>query len=235
VSVRLEVLPPGEWGETVGARLAGRIAARPGIRLCLPTGNTPVPAYAAFAAGGGRLADAEVFLLDEFDLPAGHPARCDQMLQRDLLDRLGEAPGRLHRFDTAAGSLDDECARYAGLVESGGLDLTLLGLGANGHLGLNEPGSTADDPCRVVALEPETVAHAAGYGGDTVPERGLTLGLREILASREIWLLVTGPHKAGILQRTLHGPVGPEVPASFLRGHPDVTVLVDEDAAPRPD
>ena len=192
-----------------------------------------MPAYAAFVENGGRLDETEVFILDEFVLPARHPARCDEMLARALLDHVDVPPLALHKLDVAAVSLEDECQRYESLVADGGLDLTLLGLGGNGHLGLNEPGTAADSETRVVELHHDTIAHAAGYGDGAAPEHGVTLGLGTILASREIWLLVTGAHKAGILQRAVTGPIGSDVPASYLQTHPNVTVMADEAAASR--
>ncbi len=229
--MNIEIHPIGEWGVRVGALLARRLDEQPGLRLCLPTGVTPAPAYAAFAATGGSLGQTCVFLLDEFVLPPGDPARCDEMLRRDLLDRLEAPPLAFHKLDVDAPSLEEECVRYAALVGDGGLDLTLLGLGANGHLALNEPGSDADTGTRVVELHPETVEAAAAYGEGAPPSRGVTLGLREILASREIWLLVTGGHKAGILDNAINGPVGPGVPGSYLQEHPNTLVLADPAAA----
>ena len=231
MSPALDVLPAGEWGAAVGSLLVRRAAARPGLRLCLPTGETPIPAYAAFAAAGGRLDDAEVFLLDEFDLPDGHPSRCDEMLQRDLLDLLDAPPGALHRLDVAAEDLDRECARFCALIAAGGLDLTLLGIGTNGHLGLNEPGSAIDSTCRVVDLHPDTARRAGDYGDGAAPRRGATIGIAEILASREVWLLATGRRKAEILRAALRGPVSPEVPASYLQTHPNTMVFADTEAA----
>ena len=227
----IEVWPDDEWGAAVGARLAARITAEPGLRLCLPTGNTPVPAYRAFAEMGGHLDQAEVFLLDEFGLPSGHPARCDQMLQRSLLELAPTAPAALHSIDMAADDVSAACARYDDVVANGGLDLTVLGLGANGHLGLNEPGSTPDSPTRIVELQATTIRNAAVYGAGEAPLWGVTLGMEPLLASREIWLLVTGTAKAEILHRALTGPIGPEVPASYLQTHPDTTVLADQAAA----
>jgi len=231
VSPTIEIIPAGQWGEAVGGRLARFLAERPGTRLCLPTGSTPGPAYAAFAAGGGRLDRTEVFLLDEFVLPAGHPARCDEMIRRDFLDLLDHGPAALHQLDPGAESLTDECARYEALIAGSGLDLTLLGIGGNGHIGLNEPGSAPDGITRIVGLASSTVEAAARYGEGAPPQMGLTLGLAAVLASREIWLLVTGEHKAGILYEALHGPVGSDVPASFLQEHPNTIVLTDEAAA----
>jgi glucosamine-6-phosphate deaminase len=227
VTVRLVVHSAEEWGAAVAGMLAARLAAGPGLRLCLPTGKTPAPAYAALAERGGSLANAEVFLLDEFVLPDGHPARCDEMLRRDLLDRIPGGGVPVHRLDPQAESLEDECAGYEALVADGGLDLTLLGLGGNGHLGLNEPGSDPAGRTAVVDLHPETAAHAASYGDGAAPTQGLTMGLGTIMASREIWLLTTGWHKAEILERAMAGPVGPDIPASVLQGHPNTLVLTD--------
>jgi glucosamine-6-phosphate deaminase len=153
------------------------------------------------------------------------------MLQRDFLAGLAQPPALLHTLDVEAPDLEEECGRYEGLVDGGGLDLTLLGLGGNGHVGLNEPGTTAQAGTRVVRLASATRAAAGRYGSDQEPEWGMTLGLRPILDSREIWLLVTGSSKARILERTLNGPIGPEVPASFLRTHTNAVVFADESAA----
>jgi glucosamine-6-phosphate deaminase len=227
--LRIEVFPTDQWGERVASRLAAR-TAEPGLRLCLPTGSTPRPVYQALATRPAVLATTEVFLLDEFVLPPGHPARCDAMLQRDLLDLLDVGPAALHRLDPGAANHDAETARYDALVGDRGLDLTLLGLGMNGHLGLNEPDSSSDSPTRFVRLAAETARGAARYGGDVAPESGVTLGLATILASREIWLLVTGEHKADILQRVLTEPVGAYLPATYLREHSKAIVLADEAA-----
>lgn len=231
--MKLEALvyPVAEWATAVGRRLATTLGETPDLRLCLPTGNTPAPAYRAFVAAGGQLDRAEVFLLDEFVLPAGHPARCDVMLSTALLDRLPAQPRALHKLDVDVQDLGAECARYEALLSDQPLDLTLLGLGGNGHLGLNEPGAARDSLTRVVNLQPETIRQAADYGSGAAPQRGATLGMRAILESNEIWLLVTGAHKAGILQQALEGPVQPAVPASYLQQHPNVTMFADVPAA----
>lgn len=178
-----------------------------------------------------ELESSEVFLLDEFCLPLGDPARCDEVLRRDFLSRLNSQPVAVHSFDAQASDLEAECDRIGRLIDNGGIDVTVLGLGGNGHLGLNEPGSAADSLTRVVSLARSTKSAAMEKYGSTVePEYGMTIGLSHILASREIWLLVTGSHKAGILERALNGPIGAEVPASFLRSHPNVAVFADESA-----
>ena len=213
------------------------LAAQPALRQCLPTGATPQPAYAAVAdlvaAGLASFARSIVFGLDEFGgLPADHPARCDRMLRQTLIAGIDLPDGSWRRLDPEAPDLGAECRRFAEEVAAGGLDLCVLGLGANGHLGLNEPGSPADAPTRRVELAPETVQSAARYGdGSVTPSWGLTLGMAEILAADQVWLLVTGASKAAVLARALEGPVGPAVPASFLQEHPACLVLADEAAA----
>ena len=231
MSIRLEIFDDGRWADQVAGRWTSFMEECPAARLCLPTGDTPRPVYSR-AARSIDFGQAEIFLLDEFVLPAGDPARCDGVLRRDFLAKLETPPAIVHALDAQASDLDDECRRFEGLIDDAGLDLTILGLGGNGHLGLNEPGSAAESPTRVVRLAPATrVAAKDRYGSTTEPELGMTIGLRPILDSREVWLLVTGPNKTEILDRMLTGPIGPDLPASFLREHPSAVVLADRSAA----
>lgn len=227
----VQTIVPDLWAAGVADALSGFLAGRPSSRICLPTGDTPRPAYRLFAERGGRLGRATVFLLDEFGLPPGSPSRCDEMIRRDLLDLLEEPPGVLHAINVQADDLDAECDRYEDLVRSGGLDLAILGLGANGHLGLNEPGSSRDSVTRVVELTRETRAHSETYGADEAATWGATMGIDTLLSAARIWLLVTGSHKAAILEQALSQPVGPQLPATFLQTHHDVTVFADDNAA----
>jgi glucosamine-6-phosphate deaminase len=230
VSIRLEVFDEDQWADRVAQRWALAMQRNPAARLCLPTGETPRPVYAV-AASVIDLDAATVFILDEFDLPPGNPARCDVMIQRDFLDMLTGQPKAVHSLDPSVPDPDAECRRYASLVADGGLDLTVLGLGGNGHLGLNEPGTAADAPTRVTRLAPATMEAARRYGTDAEPKWGMTLGMQAILESNEVWLLVTGSHKAEILEQTLSGPMGPDVPATYLRDHPNATIFADRSAA----
>ena len=238
MTLRLDVLPAAAWAGRVADDLAARVRATPGLRLCLPTGDTPSPVYALLAAqaqtGRFSLAATEVLALDEYlGLPPGHPARCDVRLHRELLDRLPEPPAAFHRIDAddpdpgaAAGRHDAIAAR--------GIDLALLGLGTNGHVGLNEPGSFADTPTRVVRVaEASRRAAVERYGADPAPTAGITLGVARLLAAGEVWLLVTGERKAGILARALDAPEGSDCPASYLRRHGRLRVIADEPAAAR--
>jgi 6-phosphogluconolactonase/glucosamine-6-phosphate isomerase/deaminase len=117
------------------------------------------------------------------------------------------------------------------LLAHGGLDLTKLGLGGNGHLGLNEPGSDAHSPTRVVELSESTAIGMDEYGATAETDWGMTVGMARLLACREIWLLVTGQHKAEVLAGTLNNNVGPDLPASYLREAANVVVWADQAAA----
>jgi glucosamine-6-phosphate deaminase len=228
--MRLEVYDDQLWPGLTSERWIGFIAKHPTARLCLPTGDSPRPVYTT-SASRVDLSSVTVFLLDEFDLPRGHPARCDSMLERDLLKLATRPPQMIHSLHPGALDQDAECDRFDALVTAGGLDLTLLGLGGNGHVGLNEPGSTADSQTRSVALSLATTRAAAHYGDNAAPIRGMTLGMERILDSNEVWLLVTGSHKAEIFRRMMEEPVSSDVPATFLRDRDNVTILADQSAA----
>lgn len=231
MTLSLEVFPDGVWAERSADRFFRFLSSRPDPRLCLPTGVTVMPFYGAVARRA-ELDRATIFLLDEFGgLPEGDPGRCETMLGRYLID-LVEGDPELVVPDVDASDPDAEAIRYQRKIETGGLDLAVLGLGGNGHVGMNEPGSGRHSATRVVSLAPSTSRHAQeAYGATRAPTWGLTVGLEQLLAAREVWLLVTGRHKAEILKKTLTAPIGPEVPASFLRDHPAATVLADESAA----
>jgi glucosamine-6-phosphate deaminase len=214
-------------------RLIERIEVIDGPRICLPTGATPVPMYAAFARLGGSLANATAFLLDEFGLPERSPARCDVMIRRELLDLLDEPPSRLVTWDTSAEDPDAECLRMEAEVVGGGLHLAVVGIGTNGHVGMNEPGTSPQSRSRVVDLHPETRRGALGYGATSEPTWGMTLGIATLMEADTIWLLATGAAKAAIVARALVGDVTPDVPASLLRDHHDLRVSLDEHAAAR--
>jgi glucosamine-6-phosphate deaminase len=229
-----------DWSRHVADLLVARVQAHPALRLCLPTGLTPVPVYervrAAVDRGAVSFRNVNVILLDEFGgVPADDPGRCDRMLRRVLLDHVDLPPAAFRRLAIEDG-VEEACRAHEQAVGEG-CDLTLLGIGANGHVGMNEPGSAPDSLTRRVTLTPETIRASARYFGRErdLPTWGVTMGLGTILRSHEIWVLATGPGKASILQAVLHGPVTPERPASLLRTHPRVLVLADDDAAARAD
>jgi glucosamine-6-phosphate deaminase len=226
-----------EWADHVADQFVTLLKAKPNARLCLPTGNTPGPVYDRVAAAvrDGRVSfrEAEVFLLDEFGgVPVDAAGRCDVMLRRGLLDRVDLPDERYHRIDTEGPDADASARAYEATLRPA-FDLTLLGIGANGHIGMNEPGAPVDCPTRRVDLAPETMDGAERYfGGTHRPTWGITVGVKPLLASREVWLLATGESKAPILRRLATEPVAPALPASYLHVHPNCTLFADAAALP---
>lgn len=230
----LVILPPADWAAAVAERLIASVSERPEARICLPTGDTPRPVYRCLVervGGGDSFASATIVALDEWlGLPPGDPARCEVRLREDLLAGFF-APPRFVPIDADAVDPDAAAAAHD-RVAAEGLDLAIVGLGPNGHVGFNEPGSVPDSPTRVVELAPTSQAAAqARYGAGRTPTRGITLGMDRLLAADELWLLVTGAHKADVLARALEGPETPDLPASFLRRHPRLVVFADTPAA----
>ena len=221
--------------------VAALLAARPAAVLALPVGATPRPMYAELRAkhrsGALSFARATVFSLDEYVGITRDDSRSFHHTLRDqLYDHVDLAAARTHAPDGTAADLDAAAASYEqAIVEAGGLDLALLGIGGNGHIAFNEPGSPFASRSRVVALAPDTRAGAAaGFGSaEAVPTHALTIGIATILAARRCVLLAHGAGKAAIVARALEGPIGADVPASALRLHADTTVILDAAAASR--
>ena len=219
--VSVEVFADEAWAE----RTAERFIERSPQNACLATGATMSPFLNRIAISD--LSNTTVFLLDEFGgLAPDDPARCKAMIRRDLVDKSKRPP------TIQVPSTDPpDPAGYQSLIDQHGLDLAVVGLGANGHIGMNEPGSNADSSTRVVQLEPSTSDNANTYGARTRPTWGVTVGMAPLLKADEIWLMVTGRHKRSILERVLKAPIGPDIPATFLRNHSGFTVFADAKAA----
>ena len=233
------VLEDHEAMSARGAELfAEALGEEPALTATVATGNTPLGLYARLAEMQGRgETDARgmtCFLLDDyFGVPAGDPRSLWAWMLRSFAEPLGLPLDRLRRLDGTAADAGVECARFeAEVARAGGLGLALLGLGPNGHLGFNEPPTGPDAPTRVVALAPETVGSNAAYWGgpERVPRHGLTLGMAPLLAARRVLLVVSGASKHAVLRRAVEGPMDPDVPASWLQGHPRCTVLADRAA-----
>jgi glucosamine-6-phosphate deaminase len=172
-------------------------------------------------------------ILDEYLGIGGDDRRSlEGWLRRELLGPLGIGPDRVIAFDALAdASVEAERVERA-IAAAGGIDLAILGLGPNGHLGFNEPGSRFDSRTRAIDLTPESIRSNAAYWGseEAVPRAGFTLGLGTLHAARRLVLLVSGERKHDILARTLAGPVGPQLPATLLRLHPSATIVADRAA-----
>lgn len=215
------------------------VRRRPGAVLGLAAGATPLAMYGLLTAPARRLdlSRLSVFGLDEYlGLDAAHPASCAFTLRRHFITPAAIPESRVHLLDGGAtGDLDAHCAAHEAAIEAaGGLDLQILGLGVNGHIGFNEPGCGLADRTRPVALRRSTRAtNAPIFAPAEVPPAALSMGIGTILTARRILLLATGSSKAEAVARMVEGPVSAMVPASALQLHPDAVVVLDEAAAAR--
>lgn len=223
------------WIDTVCALWRDRLRTQPYLRMCLPSGTTPAPIYAEMSrsarAGQVSFSRATVFALDEFGgLAPDDPGRTRLTLQGQLLDAVDLPGASFHTLDPEAPDLARHLAAFDADVR-GGIDLMILGIGLNGHLGMNEPGSDEESRTRRVDLHDSTIQASARYFTHAhLPRWGVTVGLRAILASKEVWLLANGQRKADIVRRIVHGEISTAVPASLLRRHPNCSLFVDAEA-----
>lgn len=237
--MKLTVLDgPEELAALAAEEILGTVARKPDAILILPTGNTPLPTYARVAKlsreRGVDWSRVRVVSLDEYSgIDREDPRVLGAWLERRFTSQVGIDAEHFIRFDPA-GEPQRECARIeAWLADHGPADLAILGLGLNGHLGFNEPGTPFASRAHHLALTPESIASNAVYwgGAQNVPRWAFTLGLGTLTEARRIMLLVSGASKAGIMARSVDGPVGSEVPATALRRRADTIVLADRDAA----
>ena len=218
--------------------IAELLAARPDAVLALPAGNTPRLVYADLARrhreGGLSFARATAFTLDEYaGVGPDHPASFRRFLEDELYRHVDLPAARAHAPDARAADLDAACARYERqIAAAGGLDLCLLGIGGNGHIAFNEPGSPFDSQTRVVDLATETRAAAGpAFSGGLAPALAITVGIATILSARRCVLLAHGAGKAQVIARSLGEPASPALPASALQRHPNTTIILDAAAA----
>lgn len=209
-------------------------------RLGLATGATMEALFAELAGRhrdqGLSFAAVEAYLLDEYiGLSPGDPCAFGRVVHRLLAGRVDLRPDAVHGPDPAAADLDAECARYEQEVRDAEMGLQLLGIGSNGHIAFNEPGSPLDSATRVVALSDQTRADNARFfpQGQPVPARAITQGIATISAAGHLVLVACGRHKAAAVARALEGPVTGDVPASALQLHTNVTVVLDRPASSR--
>ena len=231
---------PQDVARAMAERIAAELTDRPRIVLGLPTGRTPVATYAEVRrmqqAGEADFSRASTFNLDEFvGVNGSHPGSFRHYMQQHLFDHVNLDPDRIHFLDGTAADLEAECDRYErALQEAGGLDLQLLGIGANGHIGFNEPGKELVARTHRVQLHAATRRdNAQLFGGDPerVPREALSMGMGTILKAATIILIVTGARKARCVERTVHGPLTTRLPASFLQTHRHVELYLDREAA----
>ncbi|QGQ19794.1 glucosamine-6-phosphate deaminase [Cellulomonas sp. JZ18] len=236
------IAPVPELARLAADAVQRLLAARPTAVLGLATGSSPLPVYDELARRhaeeGLSFARARAFLLDEYvGLPADHPERYRTVIERELVSRVDLDPAAVLGPDGLADDVAGACAAYErAIADAGGVDLQLLGIGTDGHVAFNEPGSSLASRTRVKTLTRQTREdNARFFGGDVdaVPTHCLTQGLATIMSARHLVLVAHGRGKAEAVHQLVEGPVSAMWPATVLQMHPHVSVLVDEPAASR--
>lgn len=227
-----------EMSRLAADRIAACLAAKPDCVLGLATGSTPIGLYADLVedckAGKIEFASATTFNLDEYrGLDPKHVQSYRYFMQDNLFDHVDVDVSRTHVPDGANPDAQAACDEYERAIEeAGGIDLQLLGLGHNGHIGFNEPDEAFPVATHVVALTESTItANSRLFDSiDEVPREAYTMGVGTIMKARSILVVASGADKAAIVKEAFFGPVTPKVPASALQLHPNVTVIVDAEA-----
>ena len=240
------VLPDKEAiGQAVGDIVCDFVMRKPNAVLGLATGASPVPAYRRMiercGAGGASFRNVATFNLDEYcDLPAEHKNSYRTFMDGQLFSQIDIQPGNTHFLDGNCADESAESARFSRAIEAlGGIDLQILGIGRNGHIGFNEPAQAFTGESYKTALTPSTIEANSPYftatapAGDVVPmpRYAMTMGVGMILQARQILLIATGESKARAVRDMLEREITPQCPASALQSHPDVTVYLDPAAA----
>ena len=217
--------------------LSAALRAKPDLLLCVASGATPARAYDLFAEEARERPEAfrrlRVLRLDEWGgLAADDPGSSEAQIRRQLVEPLGLPAERYFAFRGDAADPEAECARIRRVVEEQGpIDVSVLGLGLNGHLGFNEPAAELQPHAHVAELSRTSREHSMLASARAVPEYGLTLGMADLMCSRRVLLVVSGAHKREVLARLWHGGLTTSLPASLLRMHPDTLCLCDRAAA----
>ena len=235
--MEIVIRPDADAAAALVAQLIGaRVCAKPNLVLGLATGRTMEPLYDQLAALGVDFSRSHSFNLDEYvGVPPDNPQSYRHYMNERLFDRINIERDNTHVPDGMAADLGAEVTHYERLIKhAGGIDLQLLGIGEDSHIGFNEPLSALMSRTREKALTPKTRRqNAAMFGGDPdrVPKRALTMGVGTILEAREIILLATGAAKAGILAKAVEGPITAMISASAIQLHPRCKVVLDAAAA----
>lgn len=220
--------------------IAGAVRRKPALTLGLATGGTMVNVYRELVGIGREesldFSQVTTFNLDEYlGLPSSHPQSFAFFMHTNLFSHLNFDPKKIHIPDgTIRGDYDAYCASYEGAIQhAGGIDLQLLGIGRNGHIGFNEPMSSFGSMTRLKVLTRDTMQDNKNFfaPGEEIPRCAITMGIGTILKTKKIVLVATGASKASAVARSIEGSITSAVSASALQLHPDVTFLVDQAAA----
>ena len=224
--------------------ISAQVIMKPNCVLGLATGGTPVGTYKQLVEwyNKGDLDFSEVTTVNLYEyrgLPREHPESYWSFMHKNLFDLVNIRPEAIHLPDGTNMDSAAECAHYDEIIRQlGGVDLQLLGIGHDGHIGFNEPGAAFELGTHCVSLTEETIeANKRFFDGDVnqVPKQAYTMGIKTIMQARKVLMVANGAGKADIVKKAFFGPVTPEVPASILQMHPDFTLVLDAEAASRLD
>jgi glucosamine-6-phosphate deaminase len=236
--MKIRVFDTPEQAGLYVAALAERVVTEtPQPVLGLATGSTVIPFYRELIRlhrCGLDLSRVVTINLDEYiGLPADHEQSYHHFMQQHLFSQVNIPPENIHIPDGTAANLDEECERYDALLRQHPIDLQILGIGVNGHIGFNEPNDLLLSRTHVVQLSEQTIKSNARFFADElqVPRQAITMGVQAILQARQIILMAFGPEKAHIIAKAIHGEVRTDVPASILQLHRDVTFVLDKESA----
>ena len=218
--------------------ISAQVIMKPNCVLGLATGSTPIGTYDQlvewYNKGDLDFSEVTTVNLDEYKgLPRTNDQSYYYFMHQHLFDRVNIDPERTNVPNGMEPDAEKECGRYEELIRSlGGVDLQLLGLGHNGHIGFNEPGEAFEKETHCVDLTGRTIEANKRFfaSADDVPKQAYTMGIKTIMQAKKILIVVNGENKADIVERAFFGPVTPEVPASILQLHNDVTLVGDEAA-----
>ena len=218
--------------------ISAQVIMKPNCVLGLATGSTPIGTYDQlvewYNKGDLDFSEVTTVNLDEYKgLPRTNDQSYYYFMHQHLFDRVNIDPERTNVPNGMEPDAEKECGRYEELIRSlGGVDLQLLGLGHNGHIGFNEPGEAFEKETHFVDLTESTIEANKRFfaSADDVPKQAYTMGIKTIMQAKKILIVVNGENKADIVERAFFGPVTPEVPASILQLHNDVTLVGDEEA-----
>lgn len=225
-----------ELSARAAAIICGQVALKPNCVLGLATGSSPLGAYAKIAekynAGEVDFSRVTSINLDEYvGLDGDHDQSYRYFMNNNLFKNINIDIENTHVPNGCATDVDSECKAYDALIESvGGIDLQLLGIGLDGHIGFNEPDTHFEKATHKVELDPSTIdANARFFASrDDVPTTAITMGMGGIMSAKRVLLIANGKKKEDIVNKAFFGPITPEVPASILQLHPDLTVIYSE-------
>jgi glucosamine-6-phosphate deaminase len=230
---------PADVSEAASEIVAELVRAKPDAVLGLSTGSSPIATYERLVQmhrdNGLSFSQITTFNLDEYvGLCGSHDQSYRAYMHRHLFDHIDITTERTHIPDGCADNLDVECEQFEqAILDAGGADIWLLGIGRNGHIAFNEPGSPPDSRTRRIVLTRDSIEANSRFFDhpEEVPREALTAGIATILDGRRLLLIATGEAKAAAVRTALEGPIDPSCPASYLQTHPDSTFLLDEAAA----